>query len=271
MGDAFTVRLREFATVSGMIASKGWAEANGGNVSYRLDAGAAAEVKAGPAGAWETMPAPVPGLAGECVLFTATGCFLSNIPHDPEKNTGVLELDEAGARFRIRWGFAGGRRPTSEWMSHLNGLAVRKTASSGKERSIVHAHTPNLVALTNLLDLDSARLTRLIWEMYQECVILLPDGVGFAPFAVTASPELVQATTDHFRTRRVVVWQYHGALAAGSSPETAFSRLEVCEKSAKHYLAVQAAGGFKCKLTADQLRAIARALNLTPDEEAMKL
>ena len=73
---------------------------------------------------------------------------------DPEVCLAIIELDETGTNYRIRWGLVEGGRPTSELPTHLMNHEVKKKLTNGKHRVIYHAHTTNTIALTFVLPLD---------------------------------------------------------------------------------------------------------------------
>lgn len=102
----------------------------------------------------------VPGLAGEFFLVTGSGKYFRNIIVDPEVCLAIIELDETGTNYRIRWGLVEGGRPTSELPTHLMNHEVKKKLTNGKHRVIYHAHTTNTIALTFVLPLDDKIFTK---------------------------------------------------------------------------------------------------------------
>ena len=224
--------------------SKGWAEANAGNISLRL---APETIKENSVffrpSEWAPAPVAVPALGGEIFLITGTGRYLRNIELHPDKNVGVIELDHAGVAYRILWGYKPGGAPTSELAAHLLVHEVRKLKSENVERGVIHTHAPNLVALTNALDLDTASLTRSLWQIHAECILAFPDGVEFIPWSLPGSEELARATARALERRRVAVGQFHGVLATGRNLDAAFGLIDTVEKAAAIYVRAVAAGG----------------------------
>jgi rhamnulose-1-phosphate aldolase len=250
--------------------SKGWAEANAGNISYRLAPEAVKDnaVFFRP-GEWIPLSVEVPALAGEAFLVTGSGRFLRNIELHPDKNLGAIEIDSAGKRYRILWGFKPAGAPTSELSAHLLAQAVRKEVGGGSDRGVIHTHAPNVIALSNALDLDTGTLTRLLWQIHAECIVMLPDGVEFIPWMLPGSDELARATAEAFSRRKVVVWQFHGILAAGRNLDAAFGLIDVVEKAVAIYARAVAAGGVKNKLSIEQLKLLAAKFNVHPDEKIL--
>ena len=139
---------------------QGWHERNGGNLSYRLKAEEVEMIRPrlNAPGEWTPIGTEVPGLAGEFFLVTGSGKYFRNIIVDPEVCLAIIELDDKGVNYRIRWGLVEGGRPTSELPTHLMNHEVKKKLTNGKHRVIYHAHTTNTIALTFVLPLDDKPL-----------------------------------------------------------------------------------------------------------------
>ncbi|MEN8152156.1 MAG: rhamnulose-1-phosphate aldolase [Planctomycetota bacterium] len=247
---------------------KGWAERNAGNVSLRVEPDVA--VDAGPREEpWRPIGAVLPNLAGERFLFTGTGSFMRNIERDPERGIGLVEVDAAGESFRIAWGLTGGGLPTSELMPHLCAHAARMAVTGGADRAIIHTHPQNLIALTYALDLDTTKLTRLLWEMHTECIVVFPMGCGFVRWRMPGGRELAEATAEVLGRRTMAIWQHHGIVAAGPDLEHAFGLIETAEKAAEIYVKAAALGPVPHRLTTEQLTALAANFGVEPDREIL--
>ena len=155
---------------------QGWHERNGGNLSYRLKPEEVEMIRPrlNAPGEWQPIGTEVPGLAGEFFLVTGSGKYFRNIVEDPEVCLTIIELDDAGVNYRIRWGLVEGGRPTSELPTHLMNHEVKKKLTNGKHRVIYHAHTTNIIALTFVLPLEDKVFTRELWEMATECPVVFP-------------------------------------------------------------------------------------------------
>jgi rhamnulose-1-phosphate aldolase len=245
---------------------KGWAERNAGNLSLRLrPERLGADFAHDPP--WHALTTPVPNLGGEHLLFTATGGYMRNVELDASRNLHIIEIDEAGERHRVVWGRGAG--PTSELMPHLRAHAARVTVTNGRDRAVIHTHPPHLIALTFALDLDTARLTRLLWEMHTECIVVFPAGCGFIGWKLPGSDELAEATAQTLTRRPMTVWQYHGIVAAGESLDAAFGLIDTAEKAAAIYLEARSLGPLPKKLSVEQLTALARHFRVEPDPEIL--
>ena len=74
--------------------------------------------------------------------------FFRDIKDDPEATLAIIELDEKGENYQLKWGLVEGGKPTRELPSHLMNHGVKKLATNGVHRVIYHAHTTNVIALT---------------------------------------------------------------------------------------------------------------------------
>ncbi|MDO5690340.1 MAG: rhamnulose-1-phosphate aldolase [Tissierellia bacterium] len=213
----------------------GWHERNGGNLSYRLSPDDVDEIRDQllPKSEWLEIDASVPDLKNEYFLITGSGKFFRNISIQPEENCGIIQVDEAGERYRICWGLLNGARPTSELPTHLLNHEVKKRVSSGRNRVIYHAHTTNIIALTFVLPLDSRVITRYLWEMSTECAVVFPDGVGIVPWMVPGGRSIGVESSKLMEKFDIVIWAHHGTFCAGSTFDEAFGLMHTAEKSAE--------------------------------------
>ena len=214
---------------------QGWHERNGGNLSYRMKAEEVEEVREylKASGEWKEIGTSVPGLAGEYFMVTGSGKYFRNAILDPEDSICIIELDEAGERYRICWGLVNGGRPTSELPSHLMNHEVKKAASGGTHRVIYHAHTTNVIALTFVLPLTDEVFTRELWEMATECPVVFPSGIGVVGWMVPGGREIAVATSELMKQYDVAVWAHHGMFCSGEDFDLTFGLMHTVEKSAE--------------------------------------
>ena len=268
--------LQQLQAGCGILAAMGWAERNAGNVSIRLLEEEAVSLSqeggsiCGLPQAWTPLEVPEPALGGMAFLVTATGRYLRNVPAHPEENAGVVRLNAEGTAWTPIWGYAAGAGPTSELSAHLCSHRVRMLASDGTDRVILHTHPDRLIALTYALDLDTPALTRLLWEMHAECVVVFPDGVGYLPWMMAGTKGIADATARLFETRRMVLWQWHGIFASGAILDEAIGLVETAEKAAGILLLARQAGGVVHRPDAQTLAAIAANFGQTPEPEALR-
>ena len=248
---------------------QGWHERNGGNLSYRL---MDSEVEAirprlNAPGDWAPIGTSVPGLAGEFFMVTGTGKYFRNIIVDPEVCVAIIELDDKGENYRIRWGLVEGGGPTSELPTHLMNHEVKKRVSGGKHRVIYHAHTTNTIALTFVLPLTDEVFTRELWEMATECPVVFPEGVGVVGWMVPGGREIAIATSKLMEKYNVAIWAHHGMFCSGEDFDLTFGLMHTVEKSAEILIKVLSMSPTKLQtITPDNFRDLAEGFHITLPE-----
>lgn len=264
--------------VQGMIKAtydmwlKGWDERNGGNVSLRLLESDIISFKndfyQNPRHV--TLTQDVSKLANQYFIVTGSGKFFRNVILDPAETLAVVKIDEQGKGYYIMWGLINGGLPTSELAAHLQSHIVRIEKSQGKDRVIMHCHATNLIALTYVLELDTAVITRLLWEMSTECLVVFPDGVGVVPWMVPGKDEIGYATAQEMAKHTLVLWAFHGVFGTGQTLDEAFGLIDTAEKSAEVLVKVLSMGGKRQTITTEQFRLLAQRFDVTPLEDALK-
>lgn len=244
---------------------QGWHERNGGNLSYRLKPEEVEGIRTrlNDGGTWTPIGASVPGLAGEFFLVTGSGKYFRNIIVDPEACIAIIELDDRGENYRLRWGLVEGGVPTSELPSHLMNHEVKKRVTNGKHRVIYHAHTTNIIALTFILPLRDDVFTRELWEAATECPVVFPQGVGVVDWMVPGGQEIAIATSKLMEQYDVAIWAHHGMFCSGEDFDLTFGLLHTVEKSAEILIKVYSVVPQKLQtITADNLRAVGKAFHV---------
>lgn len=212
-----------------------WHERNGGNLSYRLKKEEVEAVKDALSyeGDWQPVGTSVPKLGGEYFMVSGSGKFMRNMILDPEANSCIIEVDEAGENYRICWGLRDGGRPTSELPTHLMNHEVKALATDGRYRVIYHAHPANIIALTFVLPLTDEAFTRELWEMATECPVVFPSGVGVVGWMVPGGRDIAVATSKLMKDYDAAVWAHHGLFCAGEDFDLTFGLMHTIEKSAE--------------------------------------
>jgi len=262
----------EVARIAGDLWTRGWVEANGGNVSIRLsDEQFEGLCDAAESGPWVKLSSEFAAIAGQCFLVTGAGKFLRNLALDPMANAAFIELNDDGTAYRVVYGFTKGGAPTSEWPAHLGTHNLMAGQADNPLRVVLHCHPVNLIALTYTHNYDSNQISKLLWQMQTESLVVFPKGVGLLEWIVPGSPKLGEETAKLLMERPLVAWRYHGVLATGADLDEAFGKLHVAEKAAEIYMKSKAAGGpcsvitdenlnslrdfFKCDINQDILKA----------------
>ncbi|WP_027185565.1 rhamnulose-1-phosphate aldolase [Desulfovibrio inopinatus] len=257
--------LADMMRLSKEIYAKGWGEANGGNISMRITPEEMFPFQhCLTTGITTKLPFSLPELAGDYFLVTGTGVFYRNIADYPHESLGIVKISDDGNKTTMVWGYTSGGRPTSELPAHLLSHAVRKKNSQGKDKIVLHTHATNLIALSFVLPLDTRVVTKELWEMMSECVVLFPDGIGVMPWMMPGSLEIGHATAELMKSHSLVMWAHHGIFGAGKNMDQVFGLIETADKAAEMLLKVMAAGGKKQAITPEELKALANAFGLAP-------
>ena len=257
--------MKDFIKVTHDMWHKGWHERNGGNVSYRLTTEEVDKYVDTNSGSRSVeLFRAIPELSCEVFLVTSAGKYFRNIILDPEENLGIIEIDEMGKSYRIWWGFLDNGLPTSELPAHLLSHASRMKATDDQCRVVLHSHTTNLIALSNVLKLDTATFTRTLWQMHTECIVVFPDGIGVLPWMMPGSDEIGEATAELMKTHSLVLWPFHGLFSTGVTLDEAFGLIDTAESAAEIMVKSLAMGGAKKTITKSQLLALATTFGVTP-------
>ena len=213
----------------------GYDERNGGNISVLLDADDVAKYL-NLDDVQDTIHTgfEAPELVGKLFIVTGSGKYFKNAETDPENNLGIIRIAGDGTTAELLWGLADGGRPTSELPAHLMSHIVRMKADP-QNRVIMHCHPDRTLALTHVLPLDEKTITRTLWGMMTESIVVFPDGVGVLPWMVCGTNEIGRATAEKMKQYRIVLWAIHGIYGSGRDLDEAFGLIETVEKAAIQY------------------------------------
>ena len=248
--------------------NQGWHERNGGNLSYRIKPDEIDSVRENlTSDEWKTNGISVPALAGEYFVVTGAGKYFRNVSIKPDDSFCIIELDNKGENYRVRWGLVNGGRPTSELPSHLMNHEVKLAAAGGRHRVIYHAHPVNVIALTFVLPLTDKAFTRALWEMSTECLMVFPDGIGVVPLTVPGSRDLAAATAELMKKYDAAIWAHHGMFCSGEDFDTTFGLMHTIEKAAETLVKIRSMVSEKRQtIRTDDLRRLAAAYKLSLPE-----
>jgi rhamnulose-1-phosphate aldolase len=214
------------------------------------------------------LPEAVPELAFRSFLVTGSGRRLRDIIRDPAANLGFVTVNEDGRTGVL---YTNHRRLftnlTSEFNSHLAVHKDQVMRSGTNFHAIIHAQPPYLTFLSSVPRYqDETYLNSHLLRWQPELIVNLPRGLGFIPFKVPGSRELMEANVISLRAHRVAVWAKHGVMARSDmSVKRASDRIEYAE-SAAHYEYLNLASGEHGEgLTAEEIRAICQAFNVKQD------
>lgn len=242
-------QLSDEFTKSGEVAqflwARGWAEANGGNLSINVTPLIARWPEEAAYGPRVMLGRAYPALAGQAFLVSGTGRRFRDFARDIGHNGCILRVEEGGKSYRLIWGGESRPdfRPTSELPTHLTLHEI--LWGQGLTNSVVlHTHPTELVALSHLADYkEEASLNEALWGTLPEVKVLIPRGLAFVPYAVPGSEELAATTGAALkRGMRVILWEMHGCLAAASDVAMAFDLIDTANKAAQIQLLCLSAG-----------------------------
>jgi rhamnulose-1-phosphate aldolase len=250
--------------------SKGWNERNGGNITLRLlDADVEPYLPSWSVSRRLPLGDALPELAGQYFIITGSGKYFRNVQLDPEENLGVFRIADDGASSEILWGLSDGGVPTSELPSHLKSHLARQQLLGEKQRVIMHCHATNLIALSYVLQFDTANLTRALWEGSTECLVVFPEGVAALEWMAPGTDEIGDATAVLMAQHPLVLWQFHGVFGAGRTLDETFGLIDTAEKSAEILVKQISMGGPFRSITSENLAALAKRFGVSPLPEAM--
>ena len=263
--------IQEMIEVTSNLYRLGWDERNGGNITYLVDE---AEVQKyiDTTKVIRNIPMSFDGkeLVGKYFLVTGSGKYFKNVQSDPENNLGILRVAEDAHSVDLLWGYSDGGLPTSElpahFMSHIARLAV-----DPENRVVMHCHVTHLLAMTFSHEITSKAITRTLWEMCTECLVVFPEGIKVLPWLVPGSNEIGEATAKAMKDFRLVLWSFHGVYGAGRTIDETFGLIETAEKAAEVYTYVQAQGGMKQTITDENFKALAKQFVVTPNKDFFEM
>ncbi len=225
--------IEEFKKITYNCFKKGWNEMNGGNISYRLSCSDVTAIK-NEFEIFETIKLneTMEQIKGQYFLMTASGKFFQNVTENIEQNAGIIKVNEDGNSYTIVWGFKN-CKPTSELPTHLlNHNEICKKNNDYK--IILHGHQTNLILLSALFE-DEDKLTKELWKMMTECLIVFPNGIKLINWMVPGTYEIGQETSKYINDYDLVFWKNHGGFIKGKSFDHAFGLIDTIEKSAFMY------------------------------------
>ena len=207
------------------------------------------------------LPLAVPGLAGATVLVTGSGRRLREIIDEPTANLAAVTVDEGGKTGKIYTSpLCRFERPTSEFNSHLGVHEDQMRISGSNFMAVIHAQPIHITFLSQVpryqdTQFFSRRLLR--WE--PESIANFPNGIGFMPFCVPGTPELMDGNIQLLRKHNLVVWAKHGVMTfSDQSVKRASDRIEYAETSARYEYLNLSAGEIADGLSVEEIRQICK-------------
>jgi rhamnulose-1-phosphate aldolase len=212
-----------------------------------------------------TLPQPVPELAGATLIVSGSGRRLRELADNPAANVGVVAIDASGTTGTLHT--APGRlfaNLTSEFNSHLAVHADQVALTGTNYHAVIHAQPMRLTYLSHLTAYtETVALNRRLLRWQPELIVQLPEGIGYLPFEIPGSRELMEGSLKALREHRIVVWAKHGVLARSDrSVKNAADRVEYAETAARYEYLDLAAGGHGAGLSDDEILRVCHAFDI---------
>lgn len=251
---------REFIQTATDCFNKGWNERNGGNMSYRMKPEEVACVESlFYKNETHDLPQAIAKIKNEYFLVTGTGRYFRNVERYPNENVGIIRINDTGSAYTIVWGLDESL-PTSELPTHL--LNHSKIMDDGM-RAILHGHQTNLIALSFIFEQSDEELTKILWKMMTECLVVFPNGIKVIDWMVPGNFDIGHQTANNINEYDVVVWKHHGAFVKGIDLNDAFGLIETVEKACEIYMKILATQKpMVAEITDANLQELAKAFNV---------
>lgn len=211
------------------------------------------------------LPQPVPELAGATFLVSGSGRRLREIIDEPVASIGGVVVNEGGQTGRLYTSYERRfERLTSEFNSHLAVHYDQILASDTNFHAVIHAQPLHVTYLSHIPRYqDEEYLNSHLLRWQPETIINLPEGIGFVPFRIPSSPDLMDGTLAALRKHRIVIWAKHGVMARSDvSVKRAADRVEYAETAAKYEYLNLSVGEIGDGLSPDEIRAICKTFNV---------
>lgn len=250
--------ISKVSEVAGYLWQRQWCERNAGNISVNLTG--LIEVKDKNLNPERYIKTSMPTeAAGMTIFISGTDERLRDLIHKPEEAACIIHIDEKAAGYSIVWGGTNkpGLRPTSEFVSHL-GIHLANTKANSNFRCVLHTHPIELIAISHhpKLGADEVALNKALWSMLPEIRVFVPRGINIAPYELPGSEALANRTIEGLKTRDVILWSKHGALAVGKDAIEAFDYIDVANKGALIYMKCLQAGYVPEGMTEEQMKGL---------------
>jgi rhamnulose-1-phosphate aldolase len=211
------------------------------------------------------LPLTIPELAGATFLVSGSGRRLREIIDLPAASIACLVVNEGGKTAkRYTSHHRRFERVSSEFNSHL-AVHYDQIQSSGTNfHAIIHAQPVHLTFLSHIPRYQDERyLNTHLLRWQPETIINLPEGIGFIPFRLPGSSELMSSNVESLRQHRIVIWAKHGVMARSDvSVKRATDRVEYAETAAKYEVLNLSVGEMAEGLSAEEIRAICKTFNV---------
>jgi rhamnulose-1-phosphate aldolase len=238
--------VKDISEVAGYLWERGWAEGNAGNLSVDITDIVPKTMASLSRAAIEPERIYAKELAGRNFYMTIAGSRFRDVARSPEENLLIIRIARDLRGYHILGGGKEtGKKPSSELATHfrIHGFLRENELP---QKAVLHTHPPQLIALTHLKPYGSEKaVNRMLREMLPEVELVLPEGVGLAPYRHPRSPALAEVTVRSLKRHRVVLWEKHGCTAIGMDVFEAFDLIDTVNKAAGIFFLCRMAGEVK--------------------------
>lgn len=239
--------------IAGYLWNREWAERNAGNISIDISEYFDPSAPFNPS---RFIPFNLPEASANMTLFaTGTGCYLRSLIDRMEEAACIIRINAEATGYCIIWGGTPENfRPTSELITHVNIHCFNKIHRP-RFKAVLHTHPLELIVLSHHdLFRNEEKFNHSLWKLCPEIRVFVPRGIRCAPYTLTGSEALADVTIEGLKSRDVILWEKHGALATGENIEKAFDYLDVANKGAKMLLMAWSAGFEPAGLSPEELK-----------------
>lgn len=211
------------------------------------------------------LPQSVPELAGVAFLVSGSGRRLREILDNPTANVACVVVGADGSTGKLYTSYDPSfKRVTSEFNSHLAVHYDQIIASGTNFHAIIHAQPLHLTYLSQVPRYqDEQYLNAHLLRWQPETILNMPEGIGFIPFHVPSSSELMKGNVQALRNHRIAVWAKHGVMArSDDSVKHAADLIEYAETAAKYEYLNLSIGEIGEGLSAAEVRDICQTFKI---------
>jgi rhamnulose-1-phosphate aldolase len=211
------------------------------------------------------LPQTVPQLAGATIIVSGSGRRLREIRDELAAHLACIRV-QADGKTGVMYTSPRSRfeHVTSEFNSHLAVHADQVNCTDTPFHAIVHAQPLHLTYLSHVPRYQDGRyLNTHLLRWQPETILNMPEGIGFIPFCVPGSAELMSDNVERLRKHRIAVWAKHGVMSRSDmSIKRAADLVEYAEAAAKYEYLNLRAGEIAEGLSVEEIREICEAFNV---------
>jgi rhamnulose-1-phosphate aldolase len=253
-----TEEIKKVSEVAGYLWQRQWRERNAGNISVNLTG--LIDIKNSDTQGKTYVKTNLPAESSQMVIFiSGTGERLRELVDIPAEVSCIIYIDKNAEGYFIVWGGANkpNLRPTSEFVSHL-GIHLANAKAGNNFRCVLHTHPIELIAISHHPELgtNETALNKALWSMLPEIRVFVPKGIAITPYELPGSEALANLTIEGLKTRDVILWSKHGALAVGRDALEAFDYIDVANKGALIYMKCLQSGFEPVGMTDEEMKGL---------------